>query len=98
MVWSGKFVSTSRICCGKEKKIKEYAVEPCDLGSFNSTNNRNGKSCKILKLRERFFFVLGVTSLSYYMVAVEQLKVAGRTEELDVLFYFNDVLIATCVW
>ena len=25
-------------------------------------------------------------------------KVAGGTEELDVLFYFNDVLIATCVW
>lgn len=78
--------------------LQENDVEPCDLGSFNSTNNRNGKSCRILKLRKRVFFVLGVTSVSYNMVAVEQLKVAGGTEELNVLFYFNDVYIATCIW
>ena len=66
--------------------FQEYDVQPCGLGSFNSTADRNGESCRVLKLRKRVFFVLSLTSVSYNMVAVEQLKVAGGTEELNVLF------------
>ena len=63
--------------------FQEYDVQPCGLGSFNSTADRNGESCRVLKLRKRVFFVLSLTSVSYNMVAVEQLKVAGGTEELN---------------
>ena len=34
--------------------LQENDVEPCALGRFNSTNNRNGKSYRILKLRKSF--------------------------------------------
>lgn len=81
MIWSGNIFLV----------LQEYDAETYDLGSFNSTYNRNGKSFRILKLREReIFFVLSVTPAPHNMVAVEQLKVASGTEELNVLFYFND--------
>lgn len=48
MIWSGNIFLV----------LEEHDVETYDLGSFNSTYNRNGKSFRILKLRKRERFSL----------------------------------------